>query len=297
MQSSKLIRTLFVLIIACCSFEVNHAQDFRVPDTISLHSGILTLKALLWRPIGQGPFATVIFTLGSYPDSDTTHDPIKDASVLGPLFASKGYIYFALFRRGSGLSKGQGLNSADLMENAYKQKGQEGRNAVQLQQLETDQLQDMIAGVAYLKKRPDVDLQRMAIIGHSFGGSLTLLVAEHEPCFKVVIVFSEAGYSWNLSPLLRIRLISAVNNIKAPIMIIHAQNDYSTTPGYALDSVMNHLNKPHELKIYSKFGNSANQAHNLIFLGTPIWEPDVFAFLKDNLVSGGRRYRSSGTGG
>jgi len=274
---------LLALIITCCSAEIVHAQNFTIPDTISLQSSNLTLRALLWLPVGQGPFAAVIFTLGSYPDSDTIHDPIKDASVLGPLFARKGYIYLALFRRGVGLSKYQGLNSADLMEKAFKQNGQEGRNAVQLQQLETDQLQDMIAGLSYLRKRRDVDLRRMAIIGHSFGGSLTLLVAEHEPYLKAVIVFSGAGYSWNFSPSLRNRLITAVKNINAPIMFIHAQNDYSTTPGYALDSVLNRLNKQHELKIYPKFGNSANQAHNIIFLGTPIWEEDVFKFLDENL--------------
>ena len=181
--------------------------------------------------------------------------------------------------------KYQGLNSADLMEKAFKQNGMEGRNVAQIQQLETDQSQDMIAGLAYLRKRRDVDLRRMAIIGHSFGGSLTLLVAEQETYLKAVIVFSGAGYIWNLSPSLRTRLISAVKNIDAPIMFIHAQNDYSTTPGYAMDSVLNRLNKQHKLKIYPKFGNSANQAHNIIFLSAQTWEADVFRFLKDNFRS------------
>jgi dipeptidyl aminopeptidase/acylaminoacyl peptidase len=100
-----------------------------------------------------------------------------------------------------------------------------------------------------------------------------------------VVVFSGAGYSWNLSPRLRIRLIDAVKNIKAPILFIHAKNDYSTTPGYELDSILNRLNKPHELKIYSKFGNTADEGHNMIFHSTNTWEEDVFKFLKDNLRS------------
>jgi dienelactone hydrolase len=272
-----------ILIIAFSTVYHIDAQDPSGPDTISVQSGNLTLKALLWRPGGKGPFAAVIFTLGSYPDSDTTHDPVKDASILGPLFSGRGYIYLAIFRRGVGLSKAQGVNSADLMENAFKKNGQEGRNAVQLKQLETDQLQDMRAGLAYLRKRPDVDKQRMAIMGHSFGGSLTLLVAEQDPLLKALVIFAGSGYSWNLSPQLRSRLISAVNNITAPIMIIHAKNDYSTTPGYALDSVLNRLNKPHELKIYPKFGNSANEGHNFIFLSTKTWEKDVFRFLEECL--------------
>ena len=272
-----------MLIIALCSAERMHAQGFMGPDTVSVESDHLTLKALLWRPIGHGPFATVIFCHGSYPGSDTTHDPVREASILGPLFARKGYIYLALFRRGVGLSMGQGLNSADLMENAFKLNGQEGRNEVQMEQLETVQLRDMMAGLDYFRKRPDVDARRMAIVGHSFGGSLTLLVAEHDPGLKAVVVFSGGGYSWNLSPQLRARLITAVKKIQAPIIFIHAQNDYSTNPGYALDSAMNHLGKPHILKIYPKFGNTANQAHNMIFLSTQTWEVDVFKFLEESI--------------
>jgi carboxymethylenebutenolidase len=274
---------ILILLIVCSSVGVNYARDIHVPDTVSVQSGDLILKALLWRPDGSGPFATIIFCAGSYPDSDTTHDAVKDASLLGPLFAREGYIYLALFRRGMGLSKGQGVNSADLMETAFKKNGQEGRNTVQLQQLDNEQLQDMMAGLSYLRRRPDVDKHRMAILGHSFGGSLTLIVADHDPGLKAVIVFAGSGYSWNLSPRLRIRLIQAVTNIHAPVMIIHAQNDFSTTPGYALDSVMNKFNKPHELKIYPKFGNSVDEGHNFIFQGIKIWQADVLGFLKKNL--------------
>jgi carboxymethylenebutenolidase len=136
--------TLF-LILAFCSVEHSHAQDSKRPYTVSIHSGKLILKGLLWFPAGHGPFPTVIFCHGSYATDDTTHEPLIEASALGPLFAGRGYFYLAVFRRGVGLSKYQGLNSADLMEKAFIQSGQEARNAVQLQQLETDQLQDMIA--------------------------------------------------------------------------------------------------------------------------------------------------------
>ena len=66
-------------------------------------------------------------------------------------------------------------------------------------------------------------------------------------------------------------------------MIIHAQNDYSTTPGNELDSVLNQHHKPHLLIIYPQFGNSANQGHNIIFLSPQIWQADVFKFLEENL--------------
>jgi len=265
--------------LSCCLIHQLYAQDLKKPDTVSIQSGDLTLKGLLWRPAGHGTFPTVIFCHGSYGGDDTIHDPVHDASLLGAMFARKGYIFLSLFRRGIGLSQGQGTAIGETMYNAFKQKGQEERNKVQLQQLETDQLQDMISGLVFLKKRQDVDTSRMAVAGHSFGGSLALLLAEHEPGLKAVVVFAAAGYSWDRSPRLRERLISAIKNITAPVMMIHAQNDYSTNPGYSLGSVLNGLNKPHLLKIYPKFGNSVNEGHGLVFLSTETWEEDVFKFL------------------
>ncbi len=272
-----------VIILACASVNKVYAQDFNGPDTVSVQSGKLTLKGLLWRPVGHGPFPTIIFCHGSYRDTDKIYSPVPQISSLGPVFARHGFIYFGLFRRGVGLSSGQGVNSADLMDNAFKERGQEGRNEVQIQQMLTDQLQDMVSGLNYLRGRKDVDMNQISIVGHSFGGSLTLLVAEHDPRLKAVIVFSGGGYSWNLSSALRARLIMAVKNISAPIMIIYDQNDYSITPGYALDSVLNKLNKPHILKIYPKFGETPQEGHNLIFNSIATWESDVFKFLNESL--------------
>ncbi|HEY6975708.1 MAG TPA: alpha/beta fold hydrolase [Chitinophagaceae bacterium] len=272
----------FAIIISALLFTDRrlNAQGY-APDTVVVQSGNLRLKGLLWKPDGTGSFPAIIFCHGSLGGIDTIHDPLREASLLGNVFANRGYIFFALFRRGAGLSKNEGVNSTDLMDNAFKEKGQEERNKVQLQQLETDQLKDMISGMKFLKSQRNTDTNHVAIIGHSFGGSLALLLAEHERNVKAVVVFSPAGYSWNLSPPLRERLLTAIKNIAMPVMIIHAQNDYSVNPGFTLDSMMNQLHKTHVLKIYPKFGNSASEGHGLIFQGTKIWEADVFKFLDE----------------
>ena len=278
-----MIKKIFIVILSWSSFYHLYAQNFANPDTVTVPSDRLQLKALLWRPTGSPPFPAIIFCHGSYESNDTSYDPVRQISSIAPIFANNGYIFFGLLRRGVGLSKGQGENSADLMANAFKQKGNDERSKVQLQQLTTTQLQDMVAGLTFLRKRSDVDSNRIAIIGHSFGGSLSLLLAEHEHSIKAVIVFGAAGYSWNRSPQLRERLISSVKNITAPIMLVHAENDYSTKPGYVIDSLLNQPGKTHILKIYPKFGNSQREGHNMIFLNPPTWEGDVLEFLDKNL--------------
>jgi dienelactone hydrolase len=271
----KIIITLLLVGVVCRSF----GQEALRPDTVIVRSGNLELKALLWHPKVVGKLPAVIFCHGGYETNDITYDPLENISTIGSVFAKHGYVFLGLFRSGVALSKGQGTSSGDLMADAFKSNGQEGRNVVQLKQLQTSDLNDAIAGLKFLREQKNVDRNRLAIVGHSLGGSLALLVAEHERQLASVIVFSAAGYSWDRSPQLRARLITAVGHISAPVMIIHAINDYSLNPGYGLDSVLTMLRKPHIFKIYPKFGTTNRQAHNLVFLQPEIWETDVFHFL------------------
>ena len=284
-MKSKLIEVITIATCLICYSTGNvHGQALALPDTVTVASGELALKAMLWRPLGKGPFPAVIFCHGSYETNDTRYDVVQQTTVLGHLFTKNGYLFLGLFRRGTGISKGQGENSADLMANAFKEKGQDERNKVQLRQLQTDDLRDIISGLTFLRHRDDVDTNHIALIGHSLGGSLALIVAEHDSRLMAVVAFGAAGYSWDLSPQLRASLLTAVKSINAPVMIIHPQNDYSLHPGYALDSMMNLLGKPHQLKIYPSFGKSLTEGHNIIFLSTDTWETDVFNFLRKYLV-------------
>ena len=134
-------------------------------------------------------------------------------------------------------------------------------------------------GLAFLRALPRVDARDVAVIGHSFGGSLTLLMAEREPDLRAAVIFSGAGYSWDRSPELRARLLTAVEHIGMPVFFIYAANDYSVASGKALDAKLQQLGKPHLLKIYAPIGQTPDDGHAFPFLGVKIWEPDVFAFL------------------
>lgn len=277
------MKWVLIFVVSFCPGKFIDAQDLIRPDTVLISSDTLQLKGLLWRPSIQGPLPAIIFCHGSCETTDTKCNLVEEVAMLGSLYAKHGYIFLGLFRRGNGLSKDQGVNTGDLMAIALKEKGQEERNKIQIQQLQGGDLRDMIAGLKFLRQRKDVDTNRIAAAGHSFGGSLALLLTEHDRNIKSVIVFGAAGFSWNRSPQLRARLIQAAKNISVPVFIGHAENDYSVTPGQALDSVMKRLNKPHVLKIYPPSGNTPSEGHNFLFLSPSMWEADAIEFFRKNL--------------
>jgi carboxymethylenebutenolidase len=256
------------------------------PETVVVHNGSAALHALLWRPQGRGPFPAILLNHGSgrtRAELEQLGPYERQADLLGPMFARHGYVFLFLFRRGVGLSSDQGTNAVDLMNAEQAAHGQEARNTLQLQLLEDREMGDARAGLAFVRALPEVDARDVGLIGHSFGGSLTLLLAEREPNLRAVVIFSGAGYSWDRSPQLRERLLTAEEHIKAPVFFIHAANDYSVAPGKALDARLQQLGKPHRLKIYPPIGHTPDDGHAFPFLGVSIWEPDVFAFLDDRM--------------
>jgi len=161
--------------------------------------------------------------------------------------------------------------------------GQDARNALQLEVLEGREMDDARAALGFLRARPYVDAGNVALVGHSFGGSLTVLMAERDPKLRAIVVFSAAGYSFDRSADLRTRLLTAVDHITAPVFFIHAENDYTLSSGKVLDARRELIGKPHRLKIYPPIGDTVDQGHDFLHLGVSIWEPDVFAFLDQHM--------------
>jgi carboxymethylenebutenolidase len=262
------------------------AQTPGGPESVVIRSGSATLHAMLWRPPGRGPFPAVLLNHGSGrtgEDLQRLGPYERNAETLGPVFARHGYVLLYLYRRGVGPSIDQGDNAVDLMNRESAAHGQDARNALQLHLLEGREMADARAALAFLRARPYVDAGDVALVGHSFGGSLTLLMAEREPNLRAVVVFSAAGYSFDRSSELRARLLAAVDHFTAPVFFIHAENDYSLSSGKVLDARRGLIGKPHRLKIYPPIGDTVDEGHDFLHLGVNIWEPDVFAFLDEDM--------------
>lgn len=261
--------------------------EIQAPDTVVVPSGHLRLKGLLWQPAGHGPFPAVLFNHGSWPTNTRSGRPAREifeqAAALGPVFARHGFVFLFLFRRGAGLSVSQGVSAADLLDMEFAANGQEARNRTQLRLLEGNELTDALAGLAFLRALPKVDPRRIAVAGHSFGGSLTLLVAERDTSLIAAVDFAGAAGSWDRSPQLRARLLKAVGAATMPLFFIHAANDYSVAPGKALAAERHRLAKPYRIKIYPAFGTTTSEGHNLVDFSVSAWESDVFTFLDEQL--------------
>jgi len=258
------------------------SRDDPRSELVAIRSGAATLQAHVWRPAGNGPFATVLINHGSgrtREDLERLGPYEQQSEALGPVFARHGYVCVFLFRRGVGPSTDQGENAVDAMNRESAVHGEKARNALQIELLQRREMDDARAGLAFVRRLPSVDAHRLAIVGHSFGGSLSVLMTEREPTLRAAVVFSTAGYSWDRSPDLRARLLEAARRTTVPLFFIHAENDYSTNPGKSLDAELARLGKPHRLKIYPPVGRTADEGHDFPLNSIAAWEMDVFAFL------------------
>jgi carboxymethylenebutenolidase len=275
---------LFTLLLAFSSV-ANSATAYSSvisPRTVVVPSGTLRLKAFLWTPTGPGPFPAVLFNHGSG-EGDPQHTGklviTAAAKKIAPVLLKHGYAFLYLFRRGHGLSADQGPFIQDLLKREAAANGDLARKQLQLRLLTTDHLDDVRAGVSFLRSLPEIDGQRIAVVGHSFGGQLTLLAAERDDKVRAVITFGAAAASWQSSSELRELLMKAVRKINAPIMLIYSANDYSLEPGESMAAVLSRRAKPYVLKILPAVGRTTDDGHMAVYTAIGLWEQSVFEFL------------------
>ncbi len=275
-------RLFCALALLLSSVAIAQSPPSVSPETVVVPSGNLRLKGLLWRPAGTIPSPAVLFVHGSG-STDAAHTGelaiTEAAALLAPVFVKHGYAFLYLFRRGQGLSADQGPFIQDVLQREKAAKGDEARKHLQFVLLTTDHLDDVMAGLSFLKTLHGVDAHRIAVVGHSIGGQLTLLAAEQDSSLRAAVTFGAAAASWDGSPEIRELMLTAVRNTTVPLMLLHAANDYSTASGQALDSELARLNRPHALRIYPPFGKTSDDGHMFVYTDIPEWEADVFGFL------------------
>ena len=237
------------------------------PEEVVFPSSGRQLHGFLWKPEGAGPFRAIVWNHGSekLPGS---------APALASFYTAHSYVFFVPHRRGQGRSPGEYIQD----QVAQAPPGDRARRMVELQEAEVD---DVVAGLSYLKSLPFVDPARIAISGCSYGGIQTLLAGERDLGVKALVPFAPGAMSWEQNQPLQDRLVGAVEHARAPVFLIQAENDYSLGPSHTLSKEANKKHKDFQSKIYPAFGSSHQDGHwGFCSSATDVWGADVLAFLE-----------------
>ena len=103
-------------------------------EVVSFPSGELTLHGVLYKPKGAGPFPAVVYNHGSAPGMLSS----EAFEAIGPLFASRGWVFFGPYRRGQGLSASAGPYIGDEIAAAEKRGGMAAAESTMIRLLKTD---------------------------------------------------------------------------------------------------------------------------------------------------------------
>ncbi|MFZ6731577.1 alpha/beta hydrolase family protein [Undibacterium sp. Ji42W] len=159
------------------------------------------------------------------------------SKILGPLFASRGWVFFMPYRRGQGLSAKAGPYISDEITVAQSHGGMTEAVATMVRLLSTDHLQDQMAGLHWLKSQSYVNVKQLAVAGQSFGGIQTVLgVAAYPYCAAVDA--AGGAESWSKAVPLQDTMKSAVRSASAPVFFFQAENDYDLAPSKVLYAEM-----------------------------------------------------------
>jgi dienelactone hydrolase len=267
------LQFVFAVSAVCVITSAHLLTAQSASENVTFKSGSLTLHGSIWKPPGTGPFAAVLYNHGS-------EQPVDYLAALGPVFTSRGYLLFVPERRGHGRSAKQGRWIGEILAAERKTNGADADATLMIRLLETEQLDDQLAALEYLKTRPDVDTNRLAIAGCSFGGIQTLLAGERRTGARAGVDFAGAAITWERSPLIAQRLRAAVRRAEIPILFVQAENDYNIAPSRELAAEMEKAGKPYQIKIFPPFGTTPQEGHTPFCAnGGDVWGPDVFQFL------------------
>ena len=143
----------------------------RIEVTYPNKSGAVTLAGTLNEPEGPGPFPAVILISGSGPqDRDETIFEHKPFLVLADALSRRGVAVLRVDDRGVGGSTGSLMDSTS-----------------------DDFAGDVLAGIALLKSRPEIDVKRIGLLGHSEGGIIAPMVAARSPDVAFVVLLAGTG--------------------------------------------------------------------------------------------------------
>jgi dienelactone hydrolase len=249
-------------------------------EAISFPSGSVTLRAVLARPYGDGPFAAYVHVHGSvttYVASNPPWNGLDEGSYL-QILARAGYVVLRLARRGHFGSEGTTYNYSATH-------GGQSAYAV-YSSIQTDAT-DLLAAVEYLRTRSFVDPDRVAVGGNSVGGIVSVLAGARDPKLRAVISLA-GGFAWGdrgvaSTPFVDSAWKESARTMTAPVLILWSKNDTNldVDVGRDLEKRLRAAGKRVEVIVYPPYSQNG---HFMFYRadGTSVFSADLLRFLNDN---------------
>jgi dienelactone hydrolase len=197
---------------------------------------------------------------------------------VGNMLASQGYLVVVPERRGYGKSDGRTFNEDVGTDVSTRM----------IARLEAE-ADDVIAAIAYAGTIEGADMGRLALVGFSQGGSVSIRAASKRADVRALVDQAGGSLTWPRSPDLQKALTGWAKTLKMPVLCMDAANDATTDAVKAVCDAAHRSGAETHVTIYPAFTPASNPDNiapgHLIFApgaGVAIWRQDLLAFLAAN---------------
>ena len=257
-------------------------KEVTVPLTVKGFFGgdkTVNLAATEYRPEGDGPFPAIVLSHGSPVNPGERVGVTAKYPVVSGVFVKWGFVVLNPVRRGYGRTGGAFEEDAGRCESPfYVEAG-----------LET--AKDIAAGVAYLRRQPYVDPDRIVLVGQSAGGWGSLAAASRGDLpIRGVVNFAggRGGKHNNLANnnCAPDRLVTAAGTLgkttKVLSLWLYTGNDQFFAPELSrrMYEAYAASGGPATYELLPVIGNDGHQIISMKN-GAPLWRDKVEAFLRE----------------
>jgi dienelactone hydrolase len=243
----------------------DYATSFYVRDG-------LRLQSYLYLPAETAAAPLVVYHHGSRIGFDRLERPFP---WLAHVLTAAGYAVLVPERRGYGKSEGKTFTDEVGRDR--------GKTFLARLQAETD---DALAAIddALKTHGERIDSRRIAMVGWSFGGIVSVLGGARNPRFAAIVAQAPGSLNWEQSPVLRAALLDAAGRIHAPLQCLVAANDATIESAKQVCARAAAGGTSATFKLYPAFtppSPSDIPPGHLLFTndGIQLWKEDVLAFL------------------
>lgn len=254
----------------------------------------LELQGYLYLPPAsvktKGPYPLLVYNHGS-------EEFPNDKCAEGAYFAKLGYVVIVPHRRGHGKSTGKYLDEYCT----------DGSGACKMKYLRK-QLDDVKKAIAFAKGyevdgKKVFDGKHMALMGHSFGGIVTMFLNQEDVGHQAAVNLSGASQSWEGNDDARAQMKTAAREAVKPVYYLEPLNDHSIEPTFYLAEVAGKACRVYQTAIFptvdanddgdtnmedykgdwdhdGKDFDPRDAAHSKFSAATDLWGPTVHEFMQ-----------------